>query len=115
MMFGRVRPGRAWVLAGLALACFAGRLHAQDAGEDAAQAPAGAPTAVERELKFLQGLRERGYYDLAMGYIEEQLGREGLPDGLKAALTFEQGRGLLEEATNSADLDRRQALSDLCK
>lgn len=73
---------------------------------DAAQEPGG--TSVER--RFLQGLRERGYHDLAIEYLGQLRADPKTPDDLKAILDYEQGRGLLDEATNLSDLDRRRVL-----
>lgn len=73
---------------------------------------AGDATAPEaqRELQFLRGLRERGYFDLALEATEAiQKDPKTSPD-LKAVLDYEVGRGLLEEATRSADLEKRFAL-----
>jgi hypothetical protein len=68
------------------------------------------PPEVDRELRFLQGLRERGYFDLALEYVNGLLARDSIPEALRGALRYELGRGRLEEATATADLDRRQAL-----
>lgn len=64
----------------------------------------------DRELRFLQGLRERGYFDLATEYIDGLLKNPRLSADLRGALAYEASRGLLEEATSLADLDRRQSL-----
>jgi cellulose synthase operon protein C len=65
-----------------------------------------------REQKFLQGLRERGYYDLALEHIEQLRQAPDTPADLKAILDFEEGRGLLDEASHLADLEHRTAQLD---
>lgn len=68
------------------------------------------PPEWDRELRFVQGLRERGYFDLALEYVQGLLKQDGLPEALRGALRYELGRGRLEEATATADLDRRQVI-----
>jgi outer membrane protein assembly factor BamD (BamD/ComL family) len=100
-------------LLGLSLAIPGGPARAQ---REAARGRAAAPTAAgladptERELRFLRGLRERGYFDLALEYTQRLLAAPDTPADLKAALDYEVGRGLLEQATETADLERRQTL-----
>jgi tetratricopeptide (TPR) repeat protein len=112
MMFGPIRPGLAWLLTWVGVASFPLILAAQEPAGDEPAAPTQLSPAneAEREQRFLQGLRERGYFDLALSYVENQLAREQLPASLRSVYAYELGRGLLEEATNSADLDRRGAL-----
>jgi hypothetical protein len=62
--------------------------------------------------QFLQGLRDRGYYDLAAEYLEELRNDPKVPADLRALTDYEQGRILLEEASKSGDLVRRKDLLD---
>lgn len=79
--------------------------------EKAATPPAAKPADPSAlELRFLQGLRERGYFDLALEQIDTLLKNPATPADLKPVLNYEIGRGLLEQATATADLDRRQAI-----
>jgi TolA-binding protein len=64
----------------------------------------------QRHRTFLEGLRQRGYHDLADEYIEELLEDPGTPDALKPELAFERGRGKLREAEVANDLERRELL-----
>src|SRR3712207_4001191 len=61
-------------------------------------------------LRFVQGLRERGYHDLALDYLEGLRQAPGTPPDLRVILDYEQGRGLLEEANVAPDLERRREL-----
>ncbi|HEV3164829.1 MAG TPA: hypothetical protein VGZ22_12440, partial [Isosphaeraceae bacterium] len=60
--------------------------------------------------RFLQGLRERGYFDLAIEYLEQLRSAPGTPDDLKVTIDYEMGRCLLEQASHSADLERQRDL-----
>ncbi|HWE39520.1 MAG TPA: tetratricopeptide repeat protein [Isosphaeraceae bacterium] len=59
--------------------------------------------------KFLAGLRERGYHDLALDYIEELRKAPDTPADLKQILDFEEGRVLSEDAARATDPERRAA------
>ena len=61
---------------------------------------------------FLQGLRERGYFDLASEFLEELRANKDTPADIKATIDYEQGRLLLEEAAKTGDLVRRKELLD---
>src|SRR5205823_5730107 len=71
-----------------------------------------APAGLSPELRFLQGLRERGYHDLALDYLNELRRSPDTAAELKAVLDYEEGRGLLEEAGRMADLEARAAQLD---
>ena len=60
--------------------------------------------------KFLQGLRDRGYYDLAAEYLEALRGQPGTPADLATVIDYELGRILVDEASRSGDLVRRKEL-----
>ena len=62
------------------------------------------------DIRFLRGLRERGYWTSRLEYTQTLLKAPATPAALKPVLTYEVGRGLLEEATRSADLEKRFAL-----
>ena len=64
------------------------------------------------ELKFLRGLRERGYHDLANEYIDLLRKAPDTPAELKLTLDYQEGRGLLDEASHLTDLERRRELLD---
>jgi tetratricopeptide (TPR) repeat protein len=65
---------------------------------------------VARERKFLQGLRERRYFDLVREHLDALRARSDTPDALKEVLDLEAGRALLDEAADLSDLDRRREL-----
>lgn len=100
----RARGCRAWAAAGLVMAASIGLPRATEGQET----PATATRPVE--LRFLDGLRERGYSDLALDYLDELRRDAAAPAELKSRLDFEEGRGLLEEAKFAADLQRREQL-----
>lgn len=91
-------PSGAWVLAS-SLALLPTPARTQEAPE-----PASA------DMKFVQGLRERGYHDLAREYIDRLREAPDTPADLKITLEYEAGRGLLDEAANLNDLERRRDL-----
>lgn len=97
------RRGILWALA------LAGSLASPD-GLARAQEPIAATPESNLEIRFVRGLRERGYFDLAVEHINNLLQSPETPEDLKPVLNYEVGRGLLEEATRSADLERRFAL-----
>ena len=61
---------------------------------------------------FLQGLRDRGYYDLAAEYLETLKAQPDAPEELITSFDYEVGRLLLDEATQTGDLVRRRDLLD---
>ena len=61
---------------------------------------------------FLQGLRDRGYFDLATEYLERLKSQPDAPEELIASYDYEIGRMLLDEATQTGDLVRRRDLLD---
>lgn len=63
-------------------------------------------------LRFVQGLRERGYYDLALEYLDQLRQAPDTPPALKVVIDYEVGRGLLEQASHTADLQRRREQLD---
>jgi hypothetical protein len=64
------------------------------------------------EMKFLRGLRERGYHDKALEYIEILRKSADTPAELKERLDYEEGRGMLDEASSMTDLERKLVILD---
>ena len=56
-------------------------------------------------LPFVQGLRDRGYYDLAIDYLANLRNEPSLPAEIKVRLDFEEGRALIDAATHGSDPD----------
>src|SRR4051794_29760329 len=95
----RLRLGLAMTLAGIVVA---------PAPATRAQGVPGPERTIA--IRFIQGLRERGYHDLALDYLDGLRRAPDTPPDLREILDFEQGRGLLEEANVVPDLDRRREL-----
>ncbi|QDU78359.1 hypothetical protein Pla110_00600 [Polystyrenella longa] len=64
--------------------------------------------AQEQTLRFLDGLREREYYDTALFYLEQEQQRPNLDPKLAARLQYEQAALLLESASQIRNPDSRQ-------
>ncbi len=62
--------------------------------------------------KFVQGLRDRGYFDLAAEYLESVRDLPDTPPELKTVIDYELGRMLLDEASKTGDLIRRKDILD---
>jgi outer membrane protein assembly factor BamD (BamD/ComL family) len=88
------------------------KAEAKKAEAKKAEAPAPTPPTPARakELRFLDGLRGRGYFDLAAEYLRALRDDPRTTPEQKVVLDYEEGRGLLDEATRLADLERRRAL-----
>jgi len=97
MIWRRLTP--ASVLAALCLVCLASR------GDDQVLSP-----GANQAMKFVAGLRERGYHDLASEYLDELRKSPDTPADLKETLDYQDGRGLLDEATVTNDVDKKAAL-----
>ncbi|HAD61001.1 MAG TPA: hypothetical protein DCG12_17310 [Planctomycetaceae bacterium] len=68
--------------------------------------------ADEPALKFLEGLRQRRYFDTALEYIDQLEGRSDLPQEVTKVLDLERGITLRAQATASAySDDKEQALA----
>lgn len=96
-MTPRPRPGRAALALAVLAVCRPAPAPAQEAAN-----------AQPHELKFLHGLRERGYDDLAGEYIDRLRADPATPAEMKVTLDYEEGRGLLDQAARLTDLDRRR-------
>jgi hypothetical protein len=63
-------------------------------------------------LKFVEELRDRGLYDLALDYLAELRQSPDTPTDIKARLDFEEGRALIDAATHGSDPDRAKEQLD---
>jgi outer membrane protein assembly factor BamD (BamD/ComL family) len=54
-------------------------------------------------IGFVQGLRERGYYELALEYMAELRSSQDTPKEIRDRLDFEEGRTLTDAATHGTD------------
>ena len=68
-----------------------------------------------QNLRFVQGLRERGYHDLALEYLQMLRTNPDTSPDLKLTLDYQEGRGLLEEATVSSNTEKKIALLDAAR
>jgi tetratricopeptide (TPR) repeat protein len=95
----RVVTGCRWVLLALGLAGFGGFAAPARASED--------PRTISQ---FIQGLKARGLHDWALDYINQLRADPALSKDIKAALDYEEGRTLIDEASHSSDLVLREEL-----
>jgi cellulose synthase operon protein C len=77
-----------------------------------APAPAAGQIDTRTTTAFLQGLRDRGYHDLAAEYLEQLRTQPGAPPELLDTIDYELGRLLIDEASKTGDLVRRKELLD---
>jgi cellulose synthase operon protein C len=90
------RPGFALLVLGVGPVLFAAAARAD---EDARNAQ-----------DFVQGLRDRGYFDLATEYLERIKTQADTPAEYRVVIDYELGRLLVDEASRSGDLVRKQEL-----
>lgn len=108
---GPAAPAPGW---GLALGLFccaivaAGAWTSAARGQDEEVADPGA--GGETRLRFVEGLRRLGYFDLAQDYLEGLRNDPEAPADLRETIDFEQGKTFLEEITRIADLERQRDL-----
>ncbi len=57
---------------------------------------AGGLVAAERHLEFVEGLRDREYYDFAVLYLEQLEARKDVPADVKAVIPYEKALTLLQ-------------------
>src|SRR4051812_31554680 len=60
--------------------------------------------------QFLQELRDKGFHDLALEFIENLRVDPGLPADQKVLLDYQEGRTEIDEASKTGDLVRRREL-----
>jgi tetratricopeptide (TPR) repeat protein len=91
---------------------FAWALAATIAGLAVVPSVARADEDARTVSKFLQGLRDRGYYDLAADYLEQLRAQSDAPAEVIDVIDYELGRITLDEASRTGDLVRRKELLD---
>lgn len=69
-------------------------------------------TATEPYLEFVDGLRNRGYTDIALEYLSELGSRPEVPDDVKLQIPYQRGITLLREAESMKNRDRQRELFD---
>lgn len=62
--------------------------------------------------RFLQELRDKGFHDLALEFIDRLRGDPGVPADQKVLLDYQAGRTEIDEASKTGDLIRRRELLD---
>ena len=68
--------------------------------------------AVEPALEFIQGLRQRRYYDTALQYMDKIEQQGDLPDDIKTVIPYERAQTLLESAKGLTNLDLQRKQLD---
>jgi hypothetical protein len=63
--------------------------------------------AMEPASEFLNALRDRGYYDVAMDYLDSAAGNAAVPAGFKETLKFERGATLILGSKQQKDVGIR--------
>ncbi len=64
---------------------------------------------------FVQGLREKGYYDLALEYLDLLRKDPATPADTRKSIEYEEGRTLIEAATHASDPDSSKEKLDQAK
>ena len=64
---------------------------------------------------FVQGLREKGYHDLAIDYLARLRAAKDTPAELRLLLDFEEGRALIDAGLHASDPDRAKEQFDLAR
>lgn len=67
--------------------------------------------AAEEAWRFLDGLRQRGYHDVVLDYLDQISSSPACPEDLKKVIDYEAGLSLVS-ASRLANLDARQELLD---
>lgn len=83
-----------WLFGGLVLVLLGGHLSAR---------------ANEPARAFLEGLRERGYYDMAIEYLEQMKTSPIAPVEFRETLLYELGTTLIQSSRDQRDIKIRQA------
>lgn len=60
--------------------------------------------------KFLQGLRDRGYFDIEREYLEKLRGSSDVDEDLKATIDLLIGKSLSSESENTQDFEKQKEL-----
>jgi len=68
--------------------------------------------AAEPVMEFLEGLRERRFYDAAVMYLDQMEGNKALPAELSLLLSYERGQTLLQSAKTLQNLDAQRKQLD---
>ncbi|WP_092050656.1 tetratricopeptide repeat protein [Planctomicrobium piriforme] len=68
--------------------------------------------AAEPVLQFLEGLRERRYFDTALLYLDQVSAQKNLPPEVKQILPYERGQTLLQSAKELQNLDAQRKQLD---
>jgi hypothetical protein len=69
---------------------------------------AGPSEATEEAWRFLEGLRERDYYDMALQYLGQLQGNPLCPDDLKEVIDYEAGVTLMAASRTAGSLREKQ-------
>jgi hypothetical protein len=72
----------------------------------------GSASAEERFLDFVQGLRERDYFDLALLYLDRLQARPDVPDEVKQVIDYERAVTLLDGVKAERSPDKQSAQLD---
>ncbi|MEQ8787474.1 MAG: hypothetical protein RIC55_14315 [Pirellulaceae bacterium] len=72
-------------------------------------------TAVEPAREFLQALREAGYYDMALEYLDSIEGNTLVPPSFREVVDFEKGLTLIEASRQQRDTQLREKQLDEAK
>jgi tetratricopeptide (TPR) repeat protein len=74
----------------------------------------GGPTRAAEDSRtvsrFVQELKNHGFHDIALEYLNQLRGDPALPNDFKSILDYEEGRTLIDEASKSNDLVLREEL-----
>lgn len=91
--------GNRWVLGGLILVLLGGHVSVGTISVE----------ATEPARAFLEGLRERGYYDMAIEYLEQMKTSPLAPVEFRETLLYELGTTLIQSSRDQRDINLRQA------
>lgn len=73
---------------------------------------ASAVSAAEPALEFIEGLRQRRYFDMALLYLDRIEKSENLPAEVRQVLNYERAQTLLESAKDLTNLDAQRKQLD---
>lgn len=75
----------------------------------------GTARAEERYLEFIKALQERGYYDLAIDYVERIRKLPNVPADVLAVSDYIIGKSMLADADSLTDLQKRDEQLQRCR